>query len=415
MKEIKINIISISVILLLVLQVKCFYLIPFPFFYSINGNQQQVLMVILVIVTLIVTNLRPFYKGGLFIFNKEILFFVLYYVFELVYSTLKNKQGVMNAFSASNFYLMIMSFYIFNYYISIKGIKKFNDIIIGVAMANIVICWIQYVLAAHGIVFTKMQLSGTRFDSIRIADMSETITCLGIILATSRWMFGSSAKKNKYFIMSLLGILGNLIVSKGRISIISLVTAFVLMLLVKYKKNMLSIGAVLCATAAVVILFFRTPLGEKYITSFSSDESDTATIRNREYDYYLNQSKESISNFIFGVGFIRDTGDEASNYLKGPVHQYSRTDIGIVGVLNAIGIIGCIWYSCLLLKSIIVLLRRRKWLDGQTYAFILAFISFHLIYLPTMATLNPFSITSFVILLCYIQFIVSNKKESGTA
>lgn len=406
-KNLKISVISLLVALLLLLQVKLFYILPFSGFYSINSNQQQLLMVLITIATLIATNLRPISGEYHSVFNKEIVFFLLYYVFELIYSAIKNKQGIVNAFTASNFYLMIISFYIYSYYIKKNGLRRFDDIVITIATINIVVCWLQYFLAFHGIVFTKMQLSGTRFDSVRIQDMGETITCLGIILAANRWIFHSSSKRGKYIIITFLGILGNLIVSKGRITIIALISALVIMLMVKHRKNVLSTATILCAVFVVVALFFKTPLGEKYITSFTNSESDTATIRSREYSYYLDQSEESVSNLIFGVGFIRDTGDEASNYLRGPAHQYSRTDIGFLGMLNSIGILGCIWYCVLLIKSLVILVSRRKKISKQLFSFILAFLAFHVVYLPTMATLNPFSITSFVLLLCYVEYSTS--------
>lgn len=406
MRYARFNLLSFFVIILLLLQVKFFYLLPFEQFYNINSNQQQILMVIVSLVTILFTDLRPITKLKTNKFKLAILFFLIYYLLELVYSAIKNGQGILNAFVASNFYLMILTFFIFSYYIQEYGIRKFNNWVLVISLLNIIVCWLQFFLGSHGIFITKISTDSIRFGTIRISDMSETVTCLGILIASSRFAFIRGKNRWKYFLMMLLGIIGNLIVSKGRITIIALIVSMTVIFLIERRGKLLQILFFLLLSLVCIAGFFNTPIGRLYYSSLDSVETDTASIRQREYSYYNLQTKSSTSNFLFGVGFIRDNGDGMSVYMKGPTHDYSRSDIGINGIANAIGLIGAIWYIILLFRCGIYIYMSRKNVSKCTYSIIVSFFIFQLIYIPTMATLNPFSITSFTILLSFVNFIV---------
>lgn len=412
MKSIRINLLSFFITLLLLLQMKFFYLFPFNAFYSFNSNQQQILMVITIFFAIVVMRLKPITDLKPSSFNIPIAIFIFYYFIELIISSIKNGQGIVNAFIASNFYLMVLGYFVFGYYIQSEGLEKLNNKIIIVSFLNIIICWLQYFFAKHGILITKMSLDNMRFGSVRLSDMAETVTSFGILIAFGRFENIKNSKRLKYLLMVIIGVLGNLIVAKGRVAIIALIMGLVVIEVMNQKRDPLKIMLVLVLVLVSLGVFFKTSVGQTYGNSFQQNaEANTAGIRQREYAYYNTQTNSSVSNLLFGIGFIRDNGDSMSVYLKGPTYMYSRTDIGFMGIVNALGIIGAIWYLLLLLLCGVYLYGRIRSMPkiDESSIVTIAFWLFQIIYLPTMATLNPFSITSFVLLLSITNYLYSKK------
>lgn len=411
MRQGRINILSFFVVLLLLLQVKFFYLIPFSPFYIINDNQQQILMVLIVIITILCTNFRPINNLKNNNFKFEIILFLIYYAILLIYSSIRNGQGFVSAFIASNFYLMILGYFVFAYYIQTEGLRKFDDKVLVIATLNILAGWLQFFLVSHGVSIMKASSNTVRFGTIRVLNMSETLTCFGILIAFSRFLFTKSPNRYKYLLITILGFIGNVLVSKVRGTIIALFLGMVVLLFIKYRNKPLHNLIVLVFIAITVVAFFKTPIGQNYSSSLSNSDTDTISIRQREFKYYDEQTTSSINNFILGTGFIRDNGDVMSMYLKGPAHVYSRTDIGLLGIANAIGILGVIWYLCTLLKcgiNLCKILRISSNID-EAASLIFSLFIFQVAYLPTMATFNPFSITTFVILMSTTNFLIGKR------
>lgn len=399
-KSYKIGISTLFMWLLMLLQVKFCWLIPVKSFYSINSNQQQILMVVVLLIAFLFLKGRPF-NYGTKSSRAYLGVFFLYYIVELLISTIKNGQGIVNAFVASNFYLMLLLYFFTGYFVKRKGLDEFYHIVIWVSMANIIVCWLQYILAKFGVYFTQIDTSSMRFGNIRIGAISETITSLGLFLCFSYFLNENEKRKWKYFAGFVLGVLGHLIVSKGRMSLLALFAGCCIYVLDKYKRYAKKILAVICSIIIVCVAFLSSPIGKVYLNSLSDAETDTGSIRTREIAYYNEQTKESP---IFGVGFIRDIGDQASNKMKGPVHQYSRTDVGIWGLANAMGYIGVAWYLLLtvnLLKKLYYISKHKK---DDNYYIVVAYMAFSIVYIPTMIFMNPFSITSQAVLMTLIDY-----------
>lgn len=398
----KANKISMVVLLLLLLQVKLFYLIPVNTFYDVNSNQQQILMIILVFFTWALYKFKVPKLG-----RKSCSFFVglfiVYYFFELLISALKNGQGLLDAFIASNFYLMLLFYFIILIYFQKQSQEDFYKIVVKISALNILLCWLQYILAYRDIYFMRINTNNLRFGSIRISDMGETMTSLGIIICIVYFLNCRYRKRWFYFTVALLGLLGNLIVSKGRITLLALFVSACFICVSKFRKNLAKVFGVILIVVIAVFVFFQTSMGQIYLNSISDAETDTGSVRRRELEYYNAQTTENVVNFVTGVGFIRDNGDIMSRYLKGPAHQYSRTDIGIWGLANAIGIIGVMWYIMVTLNMIVKIRRVSKWRKNTNYLIILGLMAFSIVYIPTMIMLNPYSITVFTILMALVD------------
>lgn len=406
MNKITVDFLTLFMWILLLLQEKFFSLIPVNAFYQINGNQQQVLMLIILLITFFLFKGKPLLFGCKST-NNYIIFFVAYYCFELLYSMVLNKQGLLNAFIASNFYLFILFYFFVFFFLYKRGVDKFYKIVIEISTINIIICWLQYFTAKIGIFFTKIDFSNVRFGSLRIGEIGDTLTTLGIFLCLY-YFLNNKDKKWQYFIIYLLGILGNMVVAKGRLNLIALVVCSLVYVFLSNKEKFYKIIVLGTFLSALLIFFNLTPIGKNYLDSFSNTETDTASIRVKEINYYKKQNREK---FLFGVGFIRDIGDEASDFLKGPTHEYSRTDVGIWGVANAMGIIAVIWYVLLtinLMKKLFYI--RKNYSDGCSNEAI--FMIFSIICIPTKIFLSPFTITTQAILMGIIDYKYLCKKDN---
>lgn len=385
--------------ILLLLQEKCFYLIPWNVFYSINSNQQQILMVIVTIISFVIICAS---HQHLYFFNDRFVclflsFFLCWYIISFVHSAKINNQSLLNVFISSNYLLIVLIVPICFDVILSKGLCAFLKVIIFVAAINIVVCWVQFFSAGFGFVFTHIKLDGSRFGSIRIWDMSETLTCLGILASLVFFLFSSDSFKKKriYLFVYALGFLGNIFVAKGRVALIGLIVCSLLIILCRYGKSPISLFFCVCVCIFLVWSAFTSDIGQQYLGSFNQTDTDTASVRIREYNYYWQQI---IKDPFWGTGYIRDNGDAASVILRGPTGKYSRTDVGIIGVWDAIGLPGL--FCFLLLNCRCILIFFKKWisLSGFERSVLLSFFIFSLILMPTMAFFAPFSITSFMII-----------------
>lgn len=390
------------VVLLLLLQVKMFYLLPFQAFYSINSNQQQILMVAIIFISIVLDKFRVMYWGRAS-FGRAIVYFLIYYIIELFISALKNGQGLIDAFIASNFYLVILMYFVLIRYFKNVELDNFWNLVVCISAMNIMVCWLQYLLSFKNIVFSHMNM-GTRFGTTRIADMGETLTCFGIIICVALFVHSEDRKKRiGYFVVAFGGILGNLLVNKGRMTLVALFVAVCAMCIAKYKKNLAKVLFVIALVIIAVIIFLQTPIGKVYMNSFNLVETDTVSVRNREMAYYNEQTTANLGNFLIGVGFIRDDAAEKTLYLRGPARAYSRTDIGIWGLANGLGIVGVIWYlvvTLMIIKKVVVIARGK---NQGNYLITLGLLVFSIMYIPTMIMMNPFSITTFTILLAIVD------------
>ncbi len=410
----KIKISSFFLALILLMQLKLFYLPRSGIFYSINSNQQQGLMLVFTLLAIVALKFRPFIYAEK-ITNKYVLFFICYYFFELVVSSIRNKQGLVDAFISSNFYLAILFYYFLQYYFSRIGKESFYKYIVFLSFINIVICLAQYTLANKGIYFMNVSQSLTRFGTIRIRAVSDTTTCFAIIVCVV--MFLSSTNKRKkwwYLVVGVLGVIGQLLVSKGRVTILAVFVGCCAVFISRYRKHLSKVLLSIALIVVAVTIFFLTPIGKTYYLSTTelSTENNTGDIRLREIAYY---NEQTVQHPIMGVGFIRDNGDAMSNYLKGPNHRYSRTDIGIFGLANVFGIIGVVWFILLNIQLTKKLFYIRKHNGDDNYLIALGLMAYNIVYIPTMIMMNPYSITTLCILMSLIDtgYLMTRKQIRG--
>lgn len=401
----------LSFALLLLLQEKCYYLIPFSWFYVVNGNQQQIVMVLISISSFFLMLLMHKIKQTKFAFIALSVFFCCY-IAAFAHSVNTNRQSILDIFISSNYFLMIFAFPLVFFVIREKGIISFLKEIIFLSFINVIVCWLQYIGAGFGFIFTKMNLEGSRFGALRIWDMSETLTCVGVIASFALFLYMETKERYMYLFIYILGLLGNVFVSKGRIVLIGILLPSIFIALYKFKRNAISFFIVFIAILILLWTIPSTSIGKMYFSSFGQVETDTASIRMREYNYYW---KQIYSNPIWGGGFIRDNGDSASIILRGPTAQYSRTDVGLIGVWNTIGLSGILWFLLVHVRFLYVLLNRWSYFSSFDRSILVSLLVFSIVLMPTMAMFSPFSITTFIIIFAIFEnYALKEGKDEST-
>lgn len=390
--------------IIFLLQLSFFRLVPIKNFYILNGGQQQIFIVIIILVSFIINKMQPIrFKEG---YSKIVWIFFGWYLFELVRSALYNGQGIINAFIASNFYLIIFSYYLFLYFYKLKenNYYDFKDIIIIITFVNSLLCILQFGLLFLHIRFMYLSdVLSIRFGTYRFNVISNPLAFLGLILSLSEILNKNSDRRIINYLNIIFGCLGFVFISKGRVSVITLVLTFVIMLLFRYRKNFIKMFYVLLFLAIITIFFFGSTIGLNYLNSMDSD--NTADVRLREIEWYNSSTR---NNLLTGVGFIRMNNErnEMQYIIRGPNGVYSRTDVGIWGLANALGICGVIWYVIFLVRAFmdIKYIYNNGFLDKNIYL-IGIFIVF-ICYTPTMILMNPFGMIIIPIYMSFLDYCV---------
>lgn len=378
-------------------------------FYSIHGNQQQILSVLCITIMILFCRFKPIINKKA-IFRKTILYFLLLYLVVFVYSCLKYKQGIMNVFIASNFNLMLLFYFVLSFFFckNKRNFQWFNNTILNVALIYMIINLLQYFLYKVGIVFLHFNDNNVRLGALRINTASNAIIFLAIIIAFANILCKKSNKK--HIAVFILGIVSFIYVSRGRMAIVGLGITLVSMILYANKKNIKRL--IIYITLIFIIITIgltSTSIGKMYLKSLETE--DTTSIRIREIEFYMEEFKESP---ILGVGFIRSMGhSEVTKIVRGPNVTYSRTDVGIVGFINEFGIMGILWYFYLLFSMYCALKKITKEIDKSSILVFGIFV-WNISYLPSMMLFYPFSVIIIPIELAYLNHIYIDRKLCET-
>lgn len=400
----KVNLFSSNILLFLVIEVYFFSLrIIGSSIYEINSNQQGILAVIVVFILLVLLVINKVHLNNL-LFKRYICVFLIIYLLEFIYSTMKYGQGAGNVFVASNYCLIITMYFCLVHYFRQNGIACFNKWIVYIALINMLLHLGQYVLFDRGVVFLFFDAENLRMGSLRLSHATCAIDFLGIIIAFSE-ILSNKTKNTINYIVLLLGIVSFVYVSRGRASLIGAFVTCVGMLCYKNKKNALKIILIgLVVLFAGFVFLNYTSLGNSYLDSLG--EEDTLSYRFTEMNYYIEQVKD---NMVLGVGFIRRMGfTSITQIITGPRYNYSRTDVGIVGFINTFGIVGLVWYVAYLIRITKYVFRIRKHNTTNLSLIIIGIYIWNIVYLPTQMLFGVFSICIQAILLAYIDYYYNN-------
>ena len=360
--------------------------------------------VICIFLQLGLTLFAPIKKKGA-VFATNIFLFLIWYLFEFIFSCTKYGQGAVNVFITSNYCFILLLYFTVRYYLIYFSIDDFNEIVVSISLINMVLHLIQKVLYP-GFLFLFFDENNMRMGELRLGHSTSALTLLGFFIAFCKIMTPQAKRSIKHYLTVFMGIASTFLVSRGRFTIIAVFITIIYILCYVYKKNAIKIIFGALAVAIVVVVFLKfTSLGQSYMTSLTLE--DTGSFRLLEMDYYWNSLKQ---NPIFGMGFIRQMGfvDQATHLVTGPNYHFSRTDVGLVGLASTFGLVGLIWYVLLLLKMRRMIWKKRTGMVNELEMLVRSIFVWNLIYIPTMILFGPFSISVFAIELAYIDYFYTN-------
>lgn len=344
------------IILILLVETKFIYLIPVPSFISKINNAHQKIIVVMIIITIVLLLSTKLLNQRYMIFTPVVLIFIGIYIIEIMLSYTNYDQGVLNAFIASNYYLIPISYFIYSYYFRRdNGLEKFKNIFINFTIVLSILFLIQYILINFNIKFLQIDFEQVRFGDLRIYESGNHFIKLGLIFASSNIL---SSRYNKKDIITVALCTFNMIfIAKGRMAMIVIFISLLSMIMYKNKNDIVKFISTMVILIIIGILALQTDIAKTYIEA-SKVVDASYTNRTKTIDMYIEQISK---NPIWGMGFIRDMEDsESTKLLTGPMGTYTRTDVGIIGFTNCFGLVGFIWYIGFIFSSIFYIIKIKK-------------------------------------------------------
>ena len=213
----------------------------------------------------------------------------------------------------------------------------------------------------------------------------------GIIISFTRILGKTNSRLD--FINVIAGMFHIIAIYKTRTVIFYMLVTVAIYILMQKRFNKLLRGLIILAIIVLMVLaVVSTDTINTSIAGYLNADAGVL-MRYRAIEFYMNQFYE---HPIFGMGLISSsTSINGWQLLYGPEGRFYRSDVGIIGVLNALGIVGLIWviyFFTIIYKA----LKSKK--DG--YALMIKSITNYL--LVSMVNLAFLSSSSFVMFICLV-------------
>lgn len=398
--------------LIAILSVFGIFLLEADLFYLTTNNALKVLLSCVTLITCVLLLIKCFFsKEKKFIFNKFILFFIIYSFVEIVISVYRYSLSIISVFAVAKYIFIIMAYYIFSFYIRKKDKNKFVNIVMLFSLICSIVMLLQYFLYPKYGLFLNIMRYGFRFSSLRIYE-GEGLINIGIVIA-----FGSLINKNFKFrvlpyLTFIIGLLEAIFVQKTRMVLLCIILTCVLVYLVKNIKRIGRLYLFILFLLIIIGIVQNTSLFSEYKSSFSTDDN-SYTIRQAEIAFYLKQFSE---NMLFGMSFIPYNASSFTDMiLRGPYDNYYRDDVGIIGFMNTFGLIGLVWFILMLGKvTRIIILSVQKKSINDNYETI-SFLLFVVFSLWTLIIMDPQRIIGFPILLALVDYLYFCNKNTDVS
>lgn len=389
------KIIKFSILLLLLFEVRFFYIINLPLnLDDFNTYWDKTLIASMAIfITLVI-----------FIFRKSIeksrpaiqsLFLTIIWAIEVISTSLRYNQGLMSSFRGSNFLLMILLYFILSYFLkSEEDYNYFNNIIATISLiTSSVFCIQAFIYNSGGALFLKIYELGNsipmRNNTIRLTQPS-TIISFAIIISFSRIM----KKKYSSNIIKMIDIFNVVIsliyleyVCQTRALLLAVIGSMVFMLFAKpLKRKKLKPLYMMLLVFLLILLITSSFAGEFYQSFSNASDAGSVFARQEAISYY---GDLFLNSPILGFGVINAAENNQLFYiLHGKQGYLNSTDIGILGFIFQYGIVGFIWIFSVLLSFIKIIYTIYKKRSIKTYLETIGIMSYIVFTLPTLVITN---------------------------
>jgi len=331
---------------ILLLETQFFHLITLTY----NNSYRKHLIVFIIAISFFLL-LNKFIGYHKFKFNGFVLSFFIIFIIDFLISLYRYNLDIITLFLNSNHYLIIFASYIIVYCMNAIGKNLVLKVFMVFTLISSVLLITQYLLfPSTGFFLAIENQSNFRFGSLRITQ-GEGLINIVTVLSFGLLLNRDTKSKILPLLTFTFGFLELFLVQKTRMAILCVVLACLVLLIIKYFKNIGKTYLLFILMVFLVFLLQHLGILEKYLSSFTSNSySFSAQNRNEAIAFYLGQLKEYI---IFGMGFP----PLDSVLVKGYSGTFYKDDVGIIGYLNTFGTVGLVWYIVLLIALLKVLIK----------------------------------------------------------
>lgn len=319
---------------------------------------------------------------------------VLIIVIEVILTYIRIKQPIILIIKEGFYYIVpIICYLTFLQYKNKGSLKQHADMIVGFSLVCSAIAIVSFLL------FNLFQLDILNLRAAGIVIRNGTIRfqvggavmLTGIIISFTRILGKTNSRLD--FINVIAGMFHIIAIYKTRTVIFYMLVTVAIYILMQKRFNKLLRGLIILAIIVLMVLaVVSTDTINTSIAGYLNADAGVL-MRYRAIEFYMNQFYE---HPIFGMGLISSsTSINGWQLLYGPEGRFYRSDVGIIGVLNALGIVGLIWviyFFTIIYKA----LKSKK--DG--YALMIKSITNYL--LVSMVNLAFLSSSSFVMFICLV-------------
>lgn len=288
-------------------------------------------------------------------------------LFEIPYTYLQYHQPISQALKEGLYYVIPLLCYFAYSQFSRRGgrEKEIFNIVVKVSIVASAVAVIAFILYTYfGVNFLRLtdaSKENFRFGTIRFG-VGAAFVHLGLIISLSRILHKAHSKLD--IINIILGSIQIIFVNKTRTIMLYFVVVLLLAIVTerkvkKFWKILLYIASLLCL---ITVFLFSDQISLNLTDYFNADAG--IAMRYNTIKFYMEQF---FRKPIFGMGFLSASKDLAGWNLRfGPAGYFYRDDVGIVGLINALGLFGLLWVVCFLLS----LNKKRKHMDKMNSAII---------------------------------------------
>lgn len=307
-------------------------------------------------------------------YSKTIIIYAIFVLISCLYSYFANEQTFFMVVGHSYKYLAILFFF---YLTASKLTSKEAERVLLIISITCCCCYI-----IQWLIYPTILFQGAEGDKANISTSYYRVRIPGSITCYSLFLYGFNKflmrNSIKYILYSALGLLPIIIQGFRTLTVLSLISFFLMIPFVKKSTSKTILYGLLGCVFSLA--FLQIPIVQSKIAEMENRQKENQTfsnddyIRIREFDYYWNEQFKNPVEKILGGGVPTDPKSKYDKDIHGVAYSKGLfwDDLGLVGLSMIIGIPAvmllismysiCIWkykelnYQYLRFTLIIVLL-----------------------------------------------------------
>lgn len=342
------NIVFWGSILCVLLSYKFMYI----FFYKSYGAQMSQISWLLAL------GLSMFLYKEIIALSKKYVFLTGYLIYILlvqivicIFSIIQYGESVFDMFITAGSYLLLLFSLVLIVGMEVYGTERFLKMFYILAVTYMVLRLIDAVVSN----FFGTALLGGYLGSKTAYVRAYAGSLYVVVMIYSFWKIVITETTKRDIIVFVLGLILEIYVQQTRMYQLSLFMTFLFIWIFQRKKasKKLFQYAVLIIFAGV---FFGLGLHHEIINSFSADPTvnDAANSSIARLNSIAYFSGFFLENPLFGMGWVRPAGDYLTSIAYGPTHTAYFDDLGFLGQVFRLGILGAMFYVFLIIRLVYI-------------------------------------------------------------